>query len=56
MTQIRFLVGKLCELVEAINRNKNTCFFFGFVEQAYIEMFSLNSEITRNASSSSYDI
>lgn len=30
--------------------------FFGFVEQAYIEMFSLNSEITRNASSSSYDI
>lgn len=55
MTQIRFLVGKLCELVEAINRNKNTC-FFGFVEQAYIEMFSLNSEITRNASSSSYDI
>lgn len=56
MTQIRFLVGKLCELVEAINRNKNICFFFGFVEQAYIEMFSLNSEITRNASSSSYDI
>lgn len=55
MTQIRFLVGKLCELVEAINRNKNIC-FFGFVEQAYIEMFSLNSEITRNASSSSYDI
>lgn len=28
MTQIRFLVGKLCELVEAINRNKNICFFF----------------------------
>lgn len=27
MTQIRFLVGKLCELVEAINRNKNICFF-----------------------------
>lgn len=28
----------------------------GFVEQAYIEMFSLNGEITRNASASSYDI
>lgn len=27
MTQIRFLFGKLCELVEAINRNKNICFF-----------------------------
>lgn len=42
-------------LVESSN-SKRKLLFSGFVEQVYIEMLSLNSEITRDTSSSSYDI
>lgn len=49
------MVVKLCISTKASNSNRNFL-FSGFVEQVYIEMFSLNSEITRDTSSSSYDI
>lgn len=35
-------------------RNKEL--LFSFAEHVYIEMLSLNSEVTRNTSSSKYDI
>lgn len=38
-------------------RNKELFFFvFSVAEHVYIEMLSLNSEVTRNTSSSKYDI
>lgn len=37
-------------------RNKELFFCFSVAEHVYIEMLSLNSEVTRNTSSSKYDI
>lgn len=48
--------GKVLNEIEIAKTQRNKVLLFSFAEHVYIEMLSLNSEVTRNTSSSKYDI